>query len=359
MKGAINKMTQKTNRKNEHVSLAENFYKDAQPSFEDVSFVHHSFPQMNVDQVDLTTSLAGIHVSYPFFINAMSGGSTWTKKVNEKLATIARETNLPIATGSVSQALKEPKQKDSFEIVRHVNQNGLVIANLGAGHGLENAKKVVDILQADAMQIHINSAQELVMPEGDRNFDSWLKNIEEILNGLAVPLIVKEVGFGMSRETIQCLVNLGVKYIDVSGRGGTNFAQIENFRRKDYKLDDLEAWGQSTVVSLLEAQASVSPGEIIASGGVRKPIDIIKTLALGASITGLSGQFLHMALDDVGQTIETIQHWKEELRTLYTLLGARTTQELQKTDLILRGQTAEWCRARNINITDYAFRSSK
>lgn len=349
-------MSKPNNRKNEHVSLSEKFYNDAKSSFDDIQFVHDSFPGMDVSDADLSVKVAGLDFSVPFFINAMSGGSPWTGKVNEKLAIIARETNLAIATGSVSAAIKDPSVKDSFEIVRKTNPDGLVFANLGAGHGLENAKRVVDLLEADAFQIHVNSPQEVVMPEGDREFSNWMENIQEIVDGLSVPVIVKEVGFGMSRKTIMLLESLGVKTIDISGSGGTNFAQIENFRRKDHKMDDFESWGQSTVVSLLEAQEVVKKAEIIASGGIRRPMEIAKALSLGASLNGLSSQFMHMALDDVDKAIETVEAWKEELRRIMTLLGARNVTELQEADLIISGESAHWCYARDINIKKYASR---
>lgn len=350
-------MPKQNNRKNEHVSLSEKFYEQGVSSFKDIRFVHHSFPQMDVKDVDLSVSFNGLDFEVPFFINAMSGGSRWTGKVNEKLAIIARETGLAIATGSVSAALKDPEQESTFKVVRETNPNGLVFANLGAGHDIENAKRVVDILQADALQIHINAPQEIVMPEGDREFSEWISNLQEIAEGLDVPVIAKEVGFGMSRETIHLLESIGIKLIDISGSGGTNFAQIENYRRTNQKLDDLESWGQTTVESLLEAQEVVQHAHIIASGGIRRPIEIIKALSLGASLTGLSSQFMHMALEDVDQTIETILGWKSELASTMTLLGAKSVSDLQKTDLIISGQSSQWCAARNISIQKYASRS--
>lgn len=350
-------MTKADNRKNEHVSLSEKFYKEKVSSFNDIHFVHHSFPEMDVSDVDLSVDLNELHFTSPFFINAMTGGSEWTGKVNEKLAIIARETNLAMATGSVSAALKDPSQTDTFKIVRKTHPDGLIFANLGAGHGLENAKRAVDILEADALQIHINAPQELVMPEGDREFKGWLENIESIVNGLDQPVIAKEVGFGMSRETIKQLESIGVRYIDVSGQGGTNFAQIENFRRKDFKLDDIESWGQSTVVSLLEADESNVHSHIIASGGIRRPMEMIKAMALGAELNGLSSQFMHMALNDVDEAIETINQWQTELKHIMTLLGARTIKDLKQKDLIISGEAAAWCQARAIDIQKYANRT--
>lgn len=354
-------MPKQSNRKNEHVSLSENFYEKSFPSpFEDVHFVHHSFPQMGVSDVDLSVSFSGLDFQVPFFINAMTGGSPWTGKVNEKLALVARDAGLAIATGSVSAGLKQPEFESTYNIVREVNPDGLVFANLGAGHGLENAKRVVDMLQADAMQIHVNAPQEVVMPEGDRDFSDWISNIEEIVNGLDVPLIVKEVGFGMSRETIQILHSIGVTIVDISGKGGTNFAQIENYRRKNEKFDDLEEWGQSTVVSLLEAQPFAEELTLIGSGGIRRPIEIVKALALGADLTGLSSQFMHLVLrEGVEKTVELVEAWKKELTRTMTLLGARSPKDLQKSDIVLTGKSKEWCDARGIDYRALANRSSR
>ncbi|GEK90504.1 type 2 isopentenyl-diphosphate Delta-isomerase [Alkalibacterium kapii] len=352
-------MSKTNNRKNEHVSLSEKFYPEGDSSFKDISFIHHSLPECDVKDISLDVTLDDLHFSSPFFINAMSGGSKWTGKVNEKLALIARETDLAIATGSVSAALKDPTVSESFQIVRKTNPHGLVFANLGAGHGLENAKRAVDLLNADALQIHLNAPQEIVMPEGDREFSQWITNIQSIVEDLQIPVIVKEVGFGMSRETVQLLETLGVSLIDISGKGGTNFAQIENFRRKEFKLDDFESWGQSTVVSLLEAQESISQASLIASGGIRRPMEIVKALALGASISGLSSQIMHMALSDLDEAILSLNHWKEEIKRIMTLLGARTVDDLRKTDVLITGQSAEWCDARNIDRRRYAFRSKQ
>ncbi|NLY66078.1 MAG: type 2 isopentenyl-diphosphate Delta-isomerase [Tissierellia bacterium] len=319
--------------------------------FDNVRFVHHSFPEMAVDDVDISTSFAGFTVGQPFFINAMTGGSEKTKIINEKLAVVARETCLPIASGSLSVAIKNPSLVDSFEIIRKVNPKGLVFANLGAGHNVENAKKAIDILEADALQIHCNVVQEIIMPEGDRDFSNWLSNIEKIVKAVEVPVIVKEVGFGMSRKTIKELKDIGVKTIDISGSGGTNFAKIENYRRSKYKYDYLENFGQSTVISLLEAQEFIKNTDIIASGGIRHPLDIVKALALGAKAVGVAGVFLNMVLNDgVEKTIENINNWKIEIASIMTILGKSKVSELVNTDMVLFNEVREWCLVRRIDI---------
>lgn len=349
-------MPKQTNRKNEHVSLSENFYSDGDSSFKDLHFVHHSFPGMDVADVDLTTYLGEMKFSLPFFINAMTGGSEWTGKLNQNLAILARETDLAIATGSISAALKQPTVSDSYTVIRKENPKGLVFANLGAGHGAENAKRAIDLVQADALQIHLNAPQEVVMPEGDREFSNWIENIEEILANIDVPLIVKEVGFGMSQETVQLLENIGVEYIDISGRGGTNFAQIENFRRENKKLDTLESWGQTTAISLLEAMEVQQKSQIISSGGIRNAQDIVKSLALGASLVGISSEFMHLILKDVDEAIEQVAAWKLEIERTMTLLGSKTVNDLRNTDLMISGETAHWAELRGIDLKKYAKR---
>lgn len=343
-----------TNRKDEHVKLAMELHGELKTSdFDNIRFVHHSFPEMSVDEADISTSFSTFTVGQPFFINAMTGGSEQTKSINEKLATVARETMLPIASGSLSAAIRDSSLIDSFEIIRKINPQGLVFANLGSEHTVDNAKKAVDILEADAIQIHCNVVQEIVMPEGDRDFSNRLKNIENIVKSLEVPVIVKEVGFGMSRETIKQLKDIGVQTIDVSGSGGTNFARIENYRRSTNKYNYFENFGQSTVISLLEAQEFINSTDIIASGGIRNPLDIVKALALGAKAVGISGLFLNMVLNDgVEKTIEKINSWKTEIALIMTLLGKKTVSELTSADLLVFNEVREWCLARGISIVN-------
>nr|WP_300002992.1 type 2 isopentenyl-diphosphate Delta-isomerase [Tissierella sp.] len=347
------------NRKDEHVELAQKFFKkDKRSDFDNLKFVYNSFAEMGLEEVDSSTSFAGLKMEQPFFINAMTGGSFNTKAVNEKLAIVSKETGIAMASGSLSAALKDLDVRDSFEIIRKINDDGLIFANLGAEHSIENAKRAVDILQANALQIHVNVVQELIMPEGDRNFSGWLKNIEKIIKEIEVPVIIKEVGFGMSRETIYELINVGAKVIDISGSGGTDFATIENYRRDAGEYNYLEGFGQSTVVSLLESQPFLKNADIIASGGVRNPLDIVKCLSLGAKGVGLSALFLNMVLENgVENTIERINSWKEEIRVIMTLLGKKTIKELQDTDIWLRGDLKEWCEVRGIDYKEFANRA--
>lgn len=346
------------NRKDEHVGLAKAFHKEKTNDFDAVSLIHHSFPNTRVADISIATKLFDQPLSSPFFINAMTGGSEKTQEYNRQLAILARETNLMIATGSVSAALKNPDVADSYKIVRQEHPEGIVLANIGAGSTLEDAQRAVELFEADGLQIHLNAPQELVMPEGDRDFTHWLKKLEDIATHLDVPVIVKEVGFGMTRETIQQLLALGITIIDVAGSGGTSFSQIENARRKKREFDYLNNFGVSNVASLLEAKEVPVPFELIASGGIRNAYDIFKALCFGAQTVGVSGTILnHLLTHGLESTIELVQQWQTELTTLYAMVGANETSKLKKVPLLISGHPKEWAEARNIDLRRYSMRA--
>ncbi|MFB8506561.1 type 2 isopentenyl-diphosphate Delta-isomerase [Enterococcus durans] len=345
------------NRKDEHVSLAKAFHNKQKNEFDTVRIVHNALPQLAVSEVSLHTSVAGLDLYYPFYINAMTGGSEKTKKINRELATIAKETDLMIATGSVSAALKDPTLAETYKVMRDVYPNGKILANVGAGTSVVKAKQAIELFEADALQIHLNAPQELVMPEGDRDFSNWKELIQAIREEISVPLIVKEVGFGMTRETIDELAALGVKTIDISGRSGTSFTQIENARRPKRELNYLADWGQSTVTSLLEANEAKYPVEVLASGGIRNAFDIFKALCLGAQAVGISGTVLNSLMSNgVEDTIQLLKDWQDELRLLFTMVGAETIDQLHHHPVILTGATKDWCEARGISLTKYGNR---
>ncbi|MFD2306713.1 type 2 isopentenyl-diphosphate Delta-isomerase [Enterococcus termitis] len=346
------------NRKDEHISLAKAFHKEKSNDFDQLRFIHHSFSETALDEVDITTAFLGFSFKQPFYINAMTGGSKRAKDINQQIGIIAKETGIMTATGSVNAALKQPELADTYQIMRKENPNGIIFANIGAGLSLEEAKRAVELFHADGLQIHVNLPQELVMPEGDRDFHGWLDTIEEIVTSLGVPVIVKEVGFGMSSETIAQLLERGVQAVDVSGQGGTSFTQIENARRQKRELSFLNDWGQSTVISLLESQTFQKDCTILASGGVRQSLDIVKALSLGAKSVGIAGTILNQLMTHgLDETIMLIQQWENELKMLYTLLGKKTTAELVTTDIILSNEISHWCESRGISYQTFAKRS--
>ncbi len=338
-------------RKDDHVNHAlSHFDRTVTNDFDRIRYMHHSLDSIDMADVDISTKIAGVKLETPFYINAMTGGSDWTREINAKLASVAAQSNLAMAVGSMSAAFKDPAVWDSFLITREVNPDGIMFANLNPNYGPEEAGIAVSRLRASALQIHINAAQEIVMPEGDRTFAHWPNSISSIVRTLPVEVVVKEVGFGMSRETIRRLMDLGVKNIDVSGRGGTNFARIENERRDTHKLDYMNDWGQSTVQSLLEARDYRDQVSIIASGGIRHPLDMIKSFTLGARAIGISAGMLNAVMSlGVEGTVDMIAQWKEDLRLLMALLGAKTIHELRDKDLIFSPELMNYCENRGIH----------
>lgn len=346
-------------RKDDHVRLAaeQRRHHSGHNQFDDVSFVHHALAGIDRSDVSLATQFAGIRWQVPLYINAMTGGSVKTGAINRDLATAARETGVAIATGSMSAYFADESAADTFSVMRREHPDGFIMANINATTSVENAQRAIDLLRADALQIHLNVIQETIMPEGDRSFSSWVPQIEKIVTGVNVPVMVKEVGFGLSRETILTLQRIGVSVADVAGRGGTNFARIENDRRDRADYFYLDEWGQSTPACLLDAREVGIP--LLASGGVRHPLDVARALALGAAAAGASGGFLHTLLDDgVSALIALISAWLDQLTALMTALGARNPAQLARCDVLINGALYSFCANRGIETRQLATRSS-
>ncbi|MFF3347064.1 type 2 isopentenyl-diphosphate Delta-isomerase [Streptomyces sp. NPDC002779] len=345
-------------RKDDHVRLAveQQQRHSGRNQFDEISFVHHALAGLDRPEVSLATTFAGLSWPVPLYINAMTGGSERTGAINRDLGIAARETGVPIASGSMSAYFKDPGCAGTFSVLREENPDGFVIANVNATASVDRARRAVDLLRADALQIHVNTVQETVMPEGDRSFASWVPQIERIAAGVDVPVIVKEVGFGLSRETVRLLDSLGVRIADLGGRGGTDFARIENGRRELADYSWLNGWGQSTAACLLDAQDAPIP--VLASGGVRHPLDVARALALGASGVGVSGTFLRTLLDDgVAALIARIRAWLDQLAALQTVLGAPTPAALTHCDLLIHGELRDFCADRGIDTRPLARRS--
>ncbi|QKS71077.1 type 2 isopentenyl-diphosphate Delta-isomerase [Paenalkalicoccus suaedae] len=342
-------------RKLDHIEHALKTGQAGDNGLEDVKFVHQSLPNSSVEAVDLSTSLATLSFDAPFMINAMTGGGgTATEGINRQLAEIAAHFHVPIAVGSQMAALRDPDQEQSFKVVREYNKEGLVFANLGSEATVEQAKRACDLIKADLLQIHINTVQELVMPEGDRSFDGALERISQIQEALPIPVMVKEVGFGMSKEAATKLAPI-VDAIDVGGYGGTNFSKIENARR-EMPYSFFDDWGISTAASIVETREGFSKG-VSATGGIRSATEIAKSIALGADMCGMAGYVLKL-LQNGGQkhAIQTLSHMLEELTFIMTALGASDVGALKQVPLVIQGNTYHWLSQRDLHPEKFARR---
>ncbi|WP_421787250.1 type 2 isopentenyl-diphosphate Delta-isomerase [Gardnerella sp. DNF00753] len=358
------------NRKDAHLALADAQYNPrANSGFDSVRFMPNALPQLALDEVDSSVRVFAKEASgadgtsatadgtsastsiltpdflwrSPLYINAMTGGSFNAQKINAQLARVAAKTGVAIASGSLSAALQNNALSATFSVIRSENPRGFVMANVSAGTSASDAMRAVEMLQANALQVHLNAAQELVMTEGDRDFRNWLKNIEQIVRSCEaqhVPVVVKETGCGMTARDVLRLRNIGVRAVDVSGRGGTNFVAIENARRSHGGYDYLADWGLTTVESLIDIQKcdalKANPVEIFASGGVRTPLDVVRALALGASAVGVAGEFLHTLMHEGEDALtQQISDWQEQIRVIMALLGCKSVADLRdKTEFV-------------------------
>lgn len=326
--------SKQAHRKDEHLSLGVNLWRQTEhlqigATFSDIRWLPETFPEMAVTDVDVSAKLFNHQFNWPFYIEAMTGGSDLTGRINGQLAEVAKQTNLAMAVGSQSIALKESAAAKTFKIVRKNHPNGFLIANLGADHPIKNVREAIDMIDANAIEMHVNVAQELVMSEGDREF-YWLDNLATIIAKSPVPVIIKEVGFGMSTSAFNTLNKLAPAAINVGGGNGTNFAIIERRRNRPIDPFNIDQYGLSTVESLLSAQLVKNKIPLIATGGIQSANDIVTSLMLGSTLTSSAG-FILETLMDQGQPalIKQIESWQMALPRLFTLLGAKNSLALQ------------------------------
>lgn len=329
-----------------------------QSGFDDLSLIHNALPERDYQAITLAVNFMGTMLNHPILINAMTGGSADVAKVNAELARLAVATHSAMAAGSVFSALERSEYRASYQVIRELNPDGVVFANLGAHVTCEQAREAVALLGANALQIHLNPAQEIMMAEGDRNFCGYLRNLEKIVAALDVPVIVKEVGTGIAREQARQLCLTGIKGIDVSGAGGTNFIAIEAARSQQKPDAGLLQWGIPTIISAIEVQ-SVLPGnvDLIISGGVRTPLDVVKSLTLGAQMVGMAAPWLQ-AVISVGSVAATKQFkmFLDSIKKYMLLTGAENCSQLREKPMIIHGRTREWLTERNINTSAFANR---
>jgi isopentenyl-diphosphate Delta-isomerase len=347
----------RSKRKWDHIQYALETGQKRLTGFDDIKFVHQSLPDTNLALINLDTQIGELSLSSPIFINAMTGGGgEKTYRINRELAIAAKETGSAIAVGSQMAAVKDPTERRTYEVIREMHPNGVVFANLGSEATVEQAIAAVEMIDADGLQIHLNVIQELTMPEGDRNFKDALHRISAIQDRLEIPVIVKEVGFGLSAEAASKLEAAGISYIDIGGYGGTNFASIEN-KRRDRHLGFFEDWGIPTTASLVECAVSSPSLSLIASGGIQTSADVVKAIALGASAAGMSGFLLKVLMEHGTEgVVDEIQLLKEEIMVIMAALGANNINEIRKVPLVISGNTYHWLEQRGINTKQFSQR---
>ena len=327
-------------RKREHI---ENYLRSSytgSPLFDDVMLMHNSLPECDFYEVDTSTIFLNKKINFPLMINAMTGGSDFTEDINRDLSKIAKEFNLPMAVGSQTIALEDKDAIKSFKIVRDNMKDGIVLGNLSGRATIDEAKFAVEMIGADGLQIHLNPAQELAMEEGDRTFRGILTNIEKIVSSLDVPVIVKEVGFGMNKDVVKKLYDIGVRIVDVSGYGGTNFMEVENLRNPENDLSELYSWGIPTAMSVIGAKSlGLDNLQIISSGGVKNSLDVVKSIVIGADMVAISGEILsYLVHGGYEYTMQYLAGLIYKTKIVMTLTGAKNIEELKESKYLITGK---------------------
>ncbi|OPX83867.1 MAG: Isopentenyl-diphosphate delta-isomerase [Pelotomaculum sp. PtaB.Bin104] len=325
--------------------------------FEDVHLLHDAISGLNLDDIDSTCFFMGKKLQAPLLINAITGGHPGVMAINRSLARVARETGLAMAVGSQMAGLEDSGVQETYEIARRENPDGVILANLSAGASPEQAMAAVKMIAADGLQLYLNIPQELVMREGDRDFNGIIANIGQVVLSLDVPVIVKEVGCGLSGGTISALYDAGVRYVDVGGQGGTNFIAIEAMRSGKEISQSLLHWGIPTAVSLLEGGELGLPLALIASGGLESGIDVAKAVALGAVLAGIARPLLKELLEKSEEALlKKVNGIIHELRLVMLMSGAENLEKMARKPVIITGKVAEWTQRRGIDISGYARR---
>ncbi len=343
-------------RKHSHVEIClhgDVAFSSKTMGLEQFEFVHNALPELSLSDIDLSTTFLGKTIGAPLMISSMTGGYREAVTLNQHLAATAERFNIPLGVGSMRQALENSSHRESFSITRKFAPSIQIFANIGApeiAKGLTESdiNIMLELLEADGVIVHLNAAQELFQPEGNTDFRHVLDKLSALANNITVPVIVKEVGCGISAAVAKQLIEGGVKAIDVAGAGGISWQKVEEIRyTQQYgkerrfspsALDELLNWGIPTAQCLIDIRAlqkehsEFSDVELIASGGIKSGIDIAKSLALGAQLAASASSILKaLHEENLENTIET---WLNDLRVVMFLTGAATIEELRKKRLI-------------------------
>jgi isopentenyl-diphosphate delta-isomerase len=335
-------------RKSDHLRIALDPRSQAvgQSGLDSVELIHEALPEMNLQEVDMTTSLFLEHkiaLSSPIFISSMTAGHEQGRQINHALARLSDRRQILMGVGSQRRELTDKEAGQEWIEVRKQAPKALLLGNIGLSQLIESPidqiRRLIESTEALALFVHLNPLQEALQPEGTANFKAGLAAIENLVKLAGVPVIVKEVGSGFSESTLKRLNDTGIKAVDVSGRGGTHWGRVEGYRSQEdellYKVAQTFAnWGISTVQSLANAKNANVGYEVWASGGVRSGLDVAKLLALGANKVGLAKPFLAAALQGDEALDALLNQLELELRIAMFCTGSRNLQELQTKKVI-------------------------
>ncbi|NOX17926.1 MAG: type 2 isopentenyl-diphosphate Delta-isomerase [Chlorobi bacterium] len=341
-------MSKISQRKDEHIRICideDPSFKIKTTGFEEYEFIHNALPELDFDEIEIAADFFGKKISAPFLISCMTGGFAEADNINAALAEAAKDLNIPIGVGSQRQLLENDAFENSFRIVKDKSGDVPVLGNIGGQQllslkNITDVKRLVDVIEADAMVVHLNPSQELIQKGGDTNFKGIAEKIESLVKSLPVPIIVKEVGAGIAKETSKRLLELGVSGIDVAGAGGTSWSAVESLANggDDNPFWD---WGLPTSYCVKETAKLKSDSDflLIASGGIMSGIDVAKSISLGADIAASARPVL-LAYDKNGieGVINLLAKWFDDLKKAMLLTGSKNLFSLRENKLIKKSE---------------------
>jgi isopentenyl-diphosphate delta-isomerase len=343
-------------RKEEHIKICLDDpvqAKNVKTLFSDVRLINNSLPEIDYDDIDTSTIFLGKKFSAPFMVGAMTGGAEMAKTINANIAEAVEELGLGMALGSQRAALYDPVLEDTYTIARKNAPNAFIGANIGGaqiskGMSVADIKRLVEMVKADALYVHLNPAQEIVQPEGEPKYRNVLEGIRTIVKSVDKPVVAKEVGFGLSPGVAKQLEHAGVKAVETAGMGGTSYAAVEWYRAKAMGMNDkvdlgnlLWDWGIPTAASLYMINLH-SKLQVVASGGLRTGLDVAKAITMGAAMTAMALPVLRPATKSPEEVKSFIEKIVMELKSVMFLLGARNVEELRKVPHLFVGELAQW-----------------
>jgi isopentenyl-diphosphate delta-isomerase len=333
-------------RKLDHIRIVLNedvAAKGVMTGFAAYRLPHTALPELDLAEIDTSTTFLGKPMRAPLLISSMTGGAQAAERINLALAEAAEHLGLAMGVGSQRAALVDSRLASTYQ-VRRVAPHIPLLANVGAvqlnyGFGVEECRRAVEMIEADALILHLNPLQEAVQPEGNVNFKGLLARIGEICERLPAPVIVKEVGNGISARDAQRLYDVGVRCIDVAGAGGTSWSEVERFRQAtehgELVAGAFAHWGLPTTEAIRQVRAALPDVTLIGSGGVRSGIDVAKAIALGADLAGTAKPALFSAVDERGAeaVVEGLQCYLRELRVAMFCTGSANLEALRKLNI--------------------------
>jgi isopentenyl-diphosphate Delta-isomerase len=306
-------------------------------------FVHDALPELDLDAIDLSTTFLGHRLRAPILISSMTGGVEDGWEITRRLAAVAQEMGVAIGVGSQRAAIEEADLARWYR-VRDVAPDVLLFANLGAvqlnyGYGVDECRRAVEMIGADALILHLNAMQEALQAEGNRDWSGLLSRIAAVCESIDVPVVAKEVGFGISGQVARRLADAGVAAIDVSGAGGTSWSAVEHHRATSDRYrrtsETFIGWGIPTATCLRMVRDAVPGTPLIASGGLRTGLDAAKGIALGADLAGFAGPMLRAAVESEDAASELLATFVDELRLAMFGSGAGTIAALRSAELMV------------------------